>query len=138
MCMCMSLYRLSDATRHGAPDPSRLLLSTAPRLARQNAIGFNQPLAWDVSSVSSMNQMFWVRSAACLRTACLMLLPRKIHLASHRALPRLAERTSFQPAARLERFEREQHEPDFLCAQRRLPLHHLSDATPSFMSWDPT
>ena len=42
---------------------------TAHHLNRQDAQDFNQPLAWDVSSVTSMNQMFSVRSAACFRTA---------------------------------------------------------------------
>ena len=51
-------------------DLSRHLLPTAPYLARQHADRFNQPLAWDVSSVTSMNGMFQVRSAACLHTAC--------------------------------------------------------------------
>jgi hypothetical protein len=51
-------------------DASRLCLPTTPRLAWQYAQAFNQPLAWDVSSVTSMEHMFYVRSAACLCTAC--------------------------------------------------------------------
>ena len=49
----------------------KLSLPTTPRLAWQYAHVFNQPLAWDVSSVTSMNRMFSVQSAACLRIACL-------------------------------------------------------------------
>ena len=44
--------------------PCRLSLPTTPRIARQSANDFNQPLAWDVSSVTRMDQMFYVRSAA--------------------------------------------------------------------------
>ena len=40
-----------------------------PRLAWQDAQAFNQPLAWDVSNVTSMDHMFQVHTASCLHVA---------------------------------------------------------------------
>ena len=57
---------------------------------------------------------------------------------SNHASPRPAVCRSVQPAAFLGRLELDQHEPDVLGAQRRLPLHPLSDATPSFHALEPT
>ena len=54
----------SNWTPPATQDQSRLPLPTMPRLARQSAGAFNQPLFWDVSSVTSMYGMFQVRSAS--------------------------------------------------------------------------
>ena len=125
------LHHLLDATP-ATQDPSRLPLPTAPRLVWQNAQAFNQPLAWDVSSVTSMAYMFKVRSAACLRIAC--PTPPATQDPSCLPLPTtsssLAERTCFQPAACLDIFERDQqHGWDVHSAQRRMPPHCLPNAT---------
>ena len=54
------------------PRPSRLPARTSPRIvhaplsARQYAVAFNQPLSFDTSGVTSMYQMFYVRSSCAL------------------------------------------------------------------------
>ena len=109
-------------------DSSRLPLTTAARLARQGAQAFNQPLAWDVSNVTSMNQMFYVRSAACLLTACSMPpTTQDVFVSpptSRHTSPRLAVCTQFQSATCLGRLERDQHGQNVPGAQRHPPLHH--------------
>ena len=89
-------------------------------LARQNAQAFNQPLAWDVSSVTSSVSMFYVHSSTCLRTACLTppadarsISPPTVRLAS----PRSPGCIRFQPAACLGRLERDQYGWDVQGAQ---------------------
>ena len=60
-CLCTACSKPAPAMQ----DSSRLSLSTSPYLTWQYAEVFNQPLAWDVSSVTNINQMFLsVRSAA--------------------------------------------------------------------------
>ena len=133
-------------TIYNTQDPSRLPFPTAHRLAWQSARAFNLPLAWDVSSVTSMYAMFSVRSAACFRATCLTPTAtqdpsrltratpqrRTIHLAfpSHNPpCPSVCIR--IQPAARLGRLERDQHVLDVCCAQRHVALvpRHLPYAT---------
>eukprot|EP00964_Phaeocystis_antarctica_P144621 scaffold110472_cov45-Phaeocystis_antarctica.AAC.1 len=67
--------------------------------SRQGASAFNQPLSFDTSNVTTMQQTFWVRSSPCpasnlqstppLRAACTavarrLLPPGTLHLAPHR------------------------------------------------------
>ena len=67
----MFYVRIAACLRTACPTPpatqdlSHLSLPTTPRLVWQGAQAFNQPLAWDVSGVTSMLGMFLVRNAAC-------------------------------------------------------------------------
>ena len=54
------------------PPSSRLI---APLLTRQLASAFNQPLSLDTSSVTSIETMFWVRSARVPCAQCPLELP---------------------------------------------------------------
>ena len=117
---------------HHTREPSRTTHEWSC-LLRQGASEFNQPLAWDTSRVTTMQGMFRVRYTprhahrpwqhTCNAT-CNHSHPRKPCRAIHPIwpLPGCASwagiRTGIQPAARVERVERDHHAryvPGALC-----------------------
>ena len=62
---CMMLVRCRrPMSSH--PRPAPRLTSYALLSTRQNTVAFNQPLSFDMSSVTDMSWMFYVRSAHAL------------------------------------------------------------------------
>jgi hypothetical protein len=59
---------LAPAPPHAPPPPGAHLAPASHALlsTRQHAYAFNQPLSFDTSKVTNMNQMFSVRSARAL------------------------------------------------------------------------
>ena len=125
---------------HVSPPTSRRELSrTSPPSGLshpQGASAFNQPLAWDTSSVTTMQGMFRVRitpqHAHCSPGATCTLrhharvkprLPRtgpcfvqSSRASPHRAMPCPAVRKRIRQAACVRHLERDHHASDVLCA----------------------
>lgn len=79
----VNMDKMFQVSCAGSTPPSAAVDRTKPMalpcfaLPRQGASAFNQPLAWDVSSVKSMEHMFDVRYAAAARIiACGNTAPR--------------------------------------------------------------
>eukprot|EP00964_Phaeocystis_antarctica_P155966 scaffold125415_cov48-Phaeocystis_antarctica.AAC.3 len=120
------------APRPLASRPAPRPASYAPPSTRQYAYAFNQPLSFDTSSVTAMNQMFYVRSARALTPSlesglpCMPLAPPPSHTLTPphtpsrlpaRTLPRIvcpplasAGRVGVQPAAQLRHIQRDNDE----------------------------
>eukprot|EP00964_Phaeocystis_antarctica_P103321 scaffold68611_cov53-Phaeocystis_antarctica.AAC.1 len=156
--VCMPLaspppHVLSPHGPHLNPPTSNARLST-----RQGANAFNQPLAFDTSKVTNMDQMFVVRSARALapslgralavHAACAAaaLCPSR-HPA--RTSPRIvrppfdsAERGGLQPAAELQHVQRHEHVRRVLRALRACsapqPSVGPSPCTPLALSLPPS
>ena len=115
------------------------LLAPHGRLStRQSASAFNQPVSFDTSKVTTMYQMFYVRSARALSPTALSRAPLCIMLASPppNALTPLgpyllpyrmpaffdsAGREGVQPAAQLRHVQGHEHAPDVPGALRAWP-----------------
>jgi len=142
----MPLVQLLSCRHHTTGPPASRLAPLPPASdalpsTRQAASAFNQPLSFDTSSVTTMRDMFFVRSARALGPQALsQAIP--VHAAlvvppPHRRPSRLRARTSppriacppldsagrvgLQPAAELRHLQRHDHELHVLRALRACP-----------------